>query len=97
MNLIYQPEAAEELEEAVTHYYQQNPDAGIGLLHAVDRIVEQLEANPLQFAPHSHGTRKAIPRPYPYLIIFRLLEPELVEVVAVMHQARQADYWQERL
>lgn len=97
MNLIYQPAAAEELEEAVAHYYERNPDAGIGLLHAMDRLVEQIEVNPMQFAQHTHGTRKAIPRPYPYLVIFRRLNPELVEVVAVMHQARQQDYWRERL
>jgi plasmid stabilization system protein ParE len=58
----------------------------------LDRIVEFPEGHPLVH----RGVRKAIPRRFPYLILYRS-DGETITVIACMHAHRDPQSWMARL
>ncbi|MEW6277753.1 MAG: type II toxin-antitoxin system RelE/ParE family toxin [Candidatus Eremiobacterota bacterium] len=97
MKILFQPAAGLELQAAVDRYASEDPQLALEFLDEIDRILERIEENPYVFPSHHHGTRKAIPRRFPFLVIFRLLEPEVIEIVAITHQHRRPNYWKDRV
>ena len=84
-----------DAEEARNWYAERSPFAARGFLLALDDAVRAVMLAP-EIAPlESYGCRRyLLPNRYPFTLVYRLT-PD-IEVVAVAHQRRRPEYWQQR-
>lgn len=87
--------AAKEARAAWSWYRARDLDAADCFLAEYDRTLTHIAEAPGRCPVHTEGTRRSNLRRFPYSVIFRE-RPEVIEVVAVMHQRRSPGYWQER-
>lgn len=79
-------EAADELETAVEHIQQDNPNAAPNIAQAVIDRIEQLVTFPGLGRPGEvSGTRELVSPPY--VVVYRSTE-EIVEILHVWHGAQ---------
>jgi len=94
-------EAAEEAVEAADWYDREHPGLGAEFAEAVNAAFDLLEEGivPLINMPGAaglHGAKRLILRRFPYDIVVRPSEDEIL-VVAVAHHSRRPGYWRGRL
>jgi toxin ParE1/3/4 len=88
--------AEAEVAEAIRWYDHQRPGLGSRFLEALNTTLAQIEENPRLFPQLHREVRRALfPRPFPYLILYRI-DRQTVSVFAVLHQARAPSHWEER-
>lgn len=87
--------ARAELRREVEFYDAQLPGLGAELVSEVEYAVRQLRSFPELGKPAVADTRQLAIRRFPFLLVYRIREAELV-VVAVAHQRRRPNYWQRR-
>jgi len=93
--IIFRPEALDDLAEAFQWHEEQRSGLGAEFMAAVDAKLEQVQARSKQF-PRVRGLiRRAIVRRFPYGIFF-VAHSEFVNVIAVMHHARDSKRWRRR-
>lgn len=92
---IVRPEAEAELDEAAAWYSAQSRGLGAEFVRVVDAAFASIRRNPRQF-PLVHGeVRRAVIRRFPYAILFKSSEEEIV-VLSVFHSRRDPKRWQSR-
>lgn len=91
------PEATDELTAAVDWYRQQGR-RGVGrqLLGAVRATIRAVAANPKMHATVYQDVRKALVPGFPYVVLYREDQGELV-VISVFHTSRDPAEWQSRV
>jgi plasmid stabilization system protein ParE len=89
-------EAGEELRLASRDHEQQQRGSGRAFLSKVREVTDRLARYPESAPAIREGIRKASVRPFSYSLIYRI-EPNAIEVIAVMHQRRDPEYWIDRL
>ena len=85
----YHPRTAADLNSAVTHYNDLRQGLGDGLRSEVYAAIERILANPRQFAVVERDVRRCFVRRFPYSILFRLVDEDVVRVLAIRHHRRQ--------
>lgn len=85
--VIVQPEAESDLAEAFRWYEQRSPGLGDDFLDEIDRVFGLIAENPLLTAPVWRAARRAIPRRFPYVVIY-VERGDRVYVLGVLHQRR---------
>jgi plasmid stabilization system protein ParE len=85
--VVWIPEAAAELRQAVAWYDDIRPDLGERFAAAVEATVEAIAQRPLQFSVVHRGRRRAGVRRFPYGIFFEVQEIRIV-VIACFHSKR---------
>jgi plasmid stabilization system protein ParE len=93
--VIWLPEAAAELKQALAHYDSIRPTIGVRFIHAVEETVEAIALQPFRFAVVGKDRRRAGVRRFPYGIFF-LIEESRIVVVACFHGKRHPRHWQLR-
>jgi hypothetical protein len=72
--VIFRPQADQEVQSARLWFEEQRPGLGIEFAHSTDETIERISSNALAF-PVVHGdTRRAVVRRFPYGIYFRVLQ-----------------------
>lgn len=97
MKLEFRPEAEIEIREARSFLNQQSSELGGRFLKALQAVLDKLAAHPesypkLETLPFSYPYRRAIVKPFHYVVIFEQLERRIL-VVAVAHTSRRPNYW----
>ena len=90
------PAAEAELLNEVTYYSNIQDGLGIKFEHAVESAVNNAVSNPLGGAPSPKGTRSRLVKGFPFSIVFRVSDTEIL-IVAVMHHRRKPSYWADRI
>jgi plasmid stabilization system protein ParE len=91
------PEAfCEEAEAATDWYAHRSRRAAERFLNELSRAIQQVSEHPERFPLFEFGTRRAVLRKFPYLIVFRETATS-VEIVAVAHGRRRPGYWRDRV
>ena len=93
--LFLRPEARAELAEAFRWYEERSTGLGHEFVRAVRIGLAAIERSPDQFPIAVDDIRRARLRRFPYLIFFVVL-PESISVLAVMHGRRDPRRWQAR-
>lgn len=96
MKIRFIPEARREVNAALSWYLERSEDAAADLADDVDRAVEQIKARPLAWPAFHRKTRRYILDRFPYQLVYRILEEEIV-VYAFASTHRRAVYWRGRL
>ncbi|MBW3671768.1 MAG: type II toxin-antitoxin system RelE/ParE family toxin [Acidobacteria bacterium] len=93
----WHPEAIDDALEARDWCSRRSPLAARGFLLALEVAVDSVTASPETYQEANRGCRKYVfPNQYPYTLVYRLLSPQVVEIVAVANQLRQPEYWRDR-
>ena len=89
---------AADLEEAYQWYEERQPGLGSRFAQAAEDCVDRIRERPglYAMADEALGVRRGRIDRFPYSVMY-LVEPSLVVVLAVIHQARDASLWKERI
>ena len=97
MQVLFHPDAQDELNRAISHY--EGNELGLGYQFAVEIVaaVERIRTNPVLWPILDHQVRRCLVHRFPYGVIYSVDEQksELL-ILAVMHLHRQPGYWSER-
>ncbi|PIP47248.1 MAG: plasmid stabilization protein [Deltaproteobacteria bacterium CG23_combo_of_CG06-09_8_20_14_all_51_20] len=85
-----------EMFDAAAFYEKQVALLGKNFLSIMEAAIDEISAQPETWPVIGDGVRKRPLRRFPYLILYRIEEEEIV-IVAVMHQRRRPYYWGARL
>ena len=83
--------ARREIRLAQRRYTRLGDALGRRFFNALFRTLERVENRPQTCSPHSHGTRIAPLRKFPYWIVFDEQSDGLF-VLALMHSSRRPGY-----
>jgi plasmid stabilization system protein ParE len=89
--------ASAELAEAVRWYESKHRGLGAEFLNEVAQTVERVATTPDAGSPLSedHKTRRLLVPRFPYQLVYRVRETELV-IIAFAHVKRRPGYWNDR-
>ena len=96
LTLEVRRKAAEDIAEAAVWYEQRSQGLGMEFIRAIDACLALIARNPLAFPMVHREARMALPRRFPYKVIYRA-KAETIIVVAVMHGHRHPRRWQKRV
>jgi len=94
-HVLFSAAARTDLAAAVTWYEDRAPEVVPQFRQALRAVVQRIAENPKQFPTSPHGTRRALLRRFPYLVIFRETA-DAAHVVAVFHTSRDQRTWNQR-
>jgi plasmid stabilization system protein ParE len=94
--IIFRPEALDDLMEAFQWHEEQRSSLGREFMAAVEAKLEQVQAGPKQFPRVRGSIRRTIVHRFPYGIFF-VENSESINVIAVMHHARDPKHWRRRV
>ena len=92
MQLLFRPEAEDELLEAQAWYEARSPGLGLEFARAVDAAAAAVLRNPLAFPRIEGEFRRVIIRKFPYALIYLPGDEDLL-VVACFHHRRKPGEW----
>jgi toxin ParE1/3/4 len=96
MPVRFLPQAEAELLHEVEYYSQTVSGTGIRFQAAVEASLERVSRHPLGGAPSSNGTRSVLFQGFPFSIIYRASNIELL-VVAIAAHRRRPGSWMQRI
>ena len=88
-------QAAAEMNAAAAYYEREQADLGKRYLAAVQEVIRKIQINPALYPVVAPGVRRCLAKTFPFGVLYRD-QPNLIEVVAVMHLRRDPNYWQNR-
>jgi len=90
------PQAEAELLHEVEYYSSARSGIGIRFQAAVEASLERAARHPLGGAPTANGTRSVLVKSFPFSVVYRASQEELL-VVAIAPHRRRPGYWLSRL
>jgi plasmid stabilization system protein ParE len=88
----FHPSATVEAAEAYRWYAERSVDAANRFADELDRVVALVGESPDRWPAYLAGTRRAVFRRFPFLLVYRIHEGR-VQVLAVAHARRKPGYW----
>src|SRR5438309_10187413 len=93
--LIVEPEAEAEIDEASRWYDAQSPGLGADFLRAVQATLAAVQRNPFQYQIVDGEVRRGGVRRFRYGLLYVASSREVI-VIACFHGRRSPRLWQER-
>ena len=87
--------AEQELFDAAYYYETQAPNLGQDFLDKVELAFHEISNNPERCPIISKDIRRRLIHRFPYSLLYRV-DPDIVVVLAIMHQKRRPEYWLSR-
>lgn len=81
-----------DLRGAYDWYFERNPEAAATFIREIEAALDSISENPLMWASYMGGTRRRVLRRFPFSIIYRVKELNII-IVAVAHGRRRPGYW----
>jgi toxin ParE1/3/4 len=88
--------AVQELDKARRRYARQYPRRGQRFADAVDWAVQQIVSAPDRWPVYQGAFRWLRAGRFPYILYYRILDPDTVLIYAVAHTSRRPGYWLRR-
>ena len=91
-----------ELRAAARKYEHEREGLGQRFALSVDGAVKDVVAHPVRWPlmpsiPKELGVRHRLVDDFPFQVLYRVLDDDLIEVVAIKHMKRHPRYWASRL
>lgn len=90
------PLARAELLHEVEYYSKSTTGAGVRFQAAVEAALDRASRHPFGGAPTAHGTRSMLVKGFPFSVVYRANDGELL-VVAIAPHRRRPGYWLPRI
>ena len=91
----FHPKARAEFERSALFYDGKFPGLGLEFATEVQIAVAFAFSHPEAGAPVADGFHRVIVRRFPYSIVYRT-QGEQLHIIAVAHQRRHPNYWNDR-
>jgi plasmid stabilization system protein ParE len=95
-NLIFLPEARNDISEAYLWYEEQSLGLGLDFLRCVEASFLSIQRNPLIYQIAHENYRRSLVRRFPYAIFFEQTKNQIV-IYAVFHCSQDPEKWHKRL
>ena len=96
MNVIYHPEAEEEMIVAANYYENEVNGLGIKFLDDLDQTVEEIVKSPETWITLGGNIKRHQFTHFPFAILYRILDSK-IRILAVMNLHKEPNYWQTRI
>ena len=96
LTVIFRDEAEADMTEAALWHERRCLGLGAEFVRSVDACLALVSRQPTLFPVIHREAHMALPRRFPYLIIYRVF-PDFISVVAVIHGKRHPRRWKARL
>ncbi len=96
MRVEYHPEAAEDLNCATDHYNAIRMGLGDALRVEVYGAIERLTQNPNQLRIVENEIRRCLVHRFPYSVLFRVMSPDLIRILAIRHHRQHEQFGLQR-
>lgn len=96
LQLVVRAEVEADIAVAAAWYREQSATTADRFVGAVRKLLLLIAQNPFQYQIAFGRYRRAVARPFPYVLVYRTTETEIV-VVACTHGRRHPKRWQERI
>ena len=96
MRVIFHPLAVQELIDAAVYYEEENQGLGLEDLSEVERAANLLIRYPNSGSVIRGFVRRLILPRFPYSLLYRIVDEELIRILAVAHHKRKPRYWVDR-
>jgi plasmid stabilization system protein ParE len=96
MTFRFLPPAQAELFDGISYYSAIRAELGLRFEQAVADAVRSAVAHPERGAYRSKNTRRWLVKGFPFGVIYRATEAEVL-IIAVAHQRRRPEYWAQRV
>lgn len=90
--IVLRPRAEKAIDRAAGWYEARNPRASRTFLDAIDAALEKVADNPHQFPLIKRNLHRTIVTGFPYSLLFRMTETEVV-VTTCVHFRRHPRHW----
>ena len=94
--VVFKRDAAIELEKARLHYERHVPGKGDELVEIAHAAVERIVRMPQMYRAVFHECRRCLLPGFPYHLIYAERD-DCIEILAIVHAARDPRRWQSRM
>lgn len=94
--VIFLPEAEQEMIEAALYYQSQASGLGVDFLAEVERALKFIVASPTTYPIIEGELRRRILKRFPFGVLYRF-DPVEIVITAVAHLRRRPGYWKKRI
>ncbi|HCS91631.1 MAG: type II toxin-antitoxin system RelE/ParE family toxin [Thiohalocapsa sp. PB-PSB1] len=95
-NVAFDSDARAEFLAAVRYYEEFRKGLGLRFRQTVEAQLGKIREMPFRFRVLRAPFRRCVVPKFPYAIVYTI-EPEFILVVAVAHNKRQPEYWNDRV
>ena len=95
-NIVFHPLAEQELIDAAIYYEEENQGLGLEYLLEVEHAVSLLARYPNAGSVVRGFVRRLILPRFPYSLLYRVVDEDLIRILAVAHRKRKPRYWVDR-
>jgi plasmid stabilization system protein ParE len=96
MRVKLHPHARADLKEGKAFYSKRSPLAALAFAREMKLAVARIAEFPMRYPVGEYGTRMHIlPWRFPYTIVYRVEEEDLIVIVAVAHHSREPGFWRD--
>ncbi len=96
IQVIFHPNAKNELENSIIFYNNQVKRLGSVFLEEVEYFIGLIQNFPKSGKLLTNNVRKLLLKRFPYMILY-IFKNNQVYIVAVAHQMQKPNYWKKRL
>jgi toxin ParE1/3/4 len=90
MNIRWTPGATADLENISQHIAEDNPEAALKTARSIFSRIEELVTFPNRGRKgREEGTRELVLSPLPYIVVYRVLPSEAIQILRIWHGAQQ--------
>jgi plasmid stabilization system protein ParE len=95
LTVVIRPKARADFDEAFDWYESQRAGLGVEFSNRVQTVIDSIAVMPELPAPVYRDVRRAMVRPFPYSVIYRIRGMRII-VLAVFHNKRDPNVWKSR-
>lgn len=96
MKVEYHPLTVTDLNTAIAYYNQQRDGLGADFRSEIYAAIQRVSANPFQFAIVEKGIRRCFAHRFPYSVLFRLIDDEVIRILVIRHHRRHPTFGLDR-
>ena len=96
MKIQFHPLARAEMHRAAEWYERRRRGHGDRFYTRLEACLFTMRSFPDAQTDIGRGYRRALLKSFPYGLIYRQLEPDILVIVAVAHTRRKPGYWRRR-
>ncbi|MCC5622189.1 type II toxin-antitoxin system RelE/ParE family toxin [Nostoc sp. CHAB 5715] len=91
--IVFHPLAEQELVDIASYYEEQNQGLGLDYLTEVQGAINLLMRYPAAGVVVRGFVRRLILPKFPYSLLYRVVDDNLIRILAIAHHKRKPVYW----
>jgi len=92
MTIEYHPALEAELREIRDYYETRSSGLGEEFVQAFDNQIQKIAVMPERWMIVTADIRRSLMRRFPYVIFFRVVEPEVLRITVIKHEKRHPHF-----